>query len=177
MHIVGKCQLFDGRSDVLTKATDRLRSKENLVSIISLGPFDRGRHHRMQGHTRFQLVVYPAMDGFRRKLRAPLMFRTDMDHEQMDKRGVLTPLPKLNFLLPEPLKIMMPRELDRGTKWGRTLNIDFARHVASTGAAGDLGQELKRPFASSKIWHVQSDIGIDDAHQRHVWKIQASYRL
>jgi hypothetical protein len=172
VHVVGKCQLFDGRSDVLTEATDRLRSKKDLVSIMSLGPFDRGRHHWMQGHTGIQLFAYPPVDGFCRKLCAPLVFRTDMDHKQMEKRRVFTPLPKLDFLLPKPPEIMVSSELDGGTKWGRTLDIDFSGHVASTRTTGYLGQELKRPFAGSKIWHVQSDIGIDDAHQSHVWEIE-----
>ena len=82
----------------------------------------------------------------------------------MEKRWVVAPLSKVDFLLPEALKVVVSRELDRGAKRCRTLDIDFSSHVASTRATGYLSQELKGPFSSSKIGHVQSYVRVDDAH-------------
>src|SRR3974390_1281804 len=172
MDVVGKSQPFDYRSDSLTKPTDRLGSKENLVPIISFGSFNWGRNDRVQGHALVQLFAQSAVDGFSGKFCAPLVFRANMDHQQMEKRWVVAPLSKLDFLLPEALKIMVSRELDRGAKRCRTLDIDFSGHVASTRATGYLSQELKRPFSSSKIGHVQSNVGVDDAHQGDVWEVE-----
>src|SRR5580704_7945634 len=101
------------------------------------------------------------------------MLRANMNHEQMKKRGIFASLPEINFLLPESLEIVVARELDRWTEGGGTLDENFSRHVASTGATGDLGQQLKGPFSSPEIGHMQADIRVDDAYQRDVWEIQA----
>ena len=157
----------------LAETADRFGSKENLVPVKAFGSFDRRRHDRMQGHARVRFFTDSAVDGFSGEFRKPLMFGANMNHQQMEKRGVLASLPKLDFLLPESLEIVVSRELDRWTKRGRTLDKDFSGHVASTGPTGDLGQELKGPFSSSKIGHVQSNVRVDDAHQSDVWKIEA----
>src|SRR6476660_6351690 len=96
-----------------------------------------------------------------------------MNHQQMKKWGVFTSLAKLDLLLPESLEIVMPGELNRGTKRGRALDENLSSHVASTCAAGHLRQQLKRPLSRAEIGHMQADIGVDDANQRHVWKIKA----
>src|SRR4249920_2269444 len=101
------------------------------------------------------------------------MFRADMNHQQMKERGVFASLPELNFLFPESFEIMMARKLDRWTERGRTLNKDFSGHIAAAGPSGNLGQELKSPFSSPKIGHMQADVGVDDADQGNVWKIKA----
>jgi hypothetical protein len=96
-----------------------------------------------------------------------------MNHEQMKKRGIFASLPEINFLLPESLEIVVARELDRWTERGGTLDENFSSHVASTGATGDLGQQLKGPFSGPEIGHMQANIRVDDAYQRDVWKIEA----
>jgi len=172
MDVVRKCQPFDDRSNALAKPTDRFGSKENLVPIVSFGSFNWGRNDRVEGHALVQLFAESAVDGFSGKFRAPLVFRANMDHQQMEKRWVVAPLSKVDFLLPEALKIVVSRELDRGAKRCRTLDIDFSSHVASTRATGYLSQELKGPFSSSKIGHVQSYVRVDDTHQSDVWEVE-----
>src|ERR1700758_3224775 len=100
MDVIWKRQPFDGRSDVLTKPTDRLGSKENLVPIISFGSFNWGRNDRVEDYAWVQFFAHSAMDGFSGEFRTPLVFRADMDHQQMEKRWVVAPLSKLNFLFP-----------------------------------------------------------------------------
>jgi hypothetical protein len=138
MDVTWKRQAFNGRSDVLTKAADPLGSEENLVPIISFGSFNWGRNDRVEDYAWVQFFAHSAMDGFSGEFRAPLVFRADMDHQQMEKRRVVAPLSELNFLLPEALKIMMSRELDRGTKRCGTLDIDFSSHIAAPRATGYL---------------------------------------
>ena len=52
------------------------------------------------------------------------------------------------------------------------MHENFARRFAAAGAAGDLGEQLKGPFARAEIRHVQREIGVDDSDQRHVRKMQ-----
>ena len=55
--------------------------------------------------------------------------------------------------------------------------VDGERRPAAandiSGAAGDLGQQLKCAFTGSKIRHVQSYIGVDDPDQRDIGKIES----
>ena len=50
--------------------------------------------------------------------------------------------------------------------------MHLAGHVPAAGPARDLGQQLERPLARPEIGHVQAQIGVDDAHQRHVREMQ-----
>ena len=126
----------------------------------------------MQRHPVFQVFADSPVDRLSGKFRTPLVFGADMNHEQMEERWVLAPLPEVDFLLPETLKIMVSRELDGGTKRSRALDKDFSRHVSSTCATGDLSQELECSFPSPKIGHVQSNVRVDDTHQSDVWEIE-----
>ena len=84
VDVIRKRQLFDDRSNILTEPTDRLGAKEDLVSVISFGSSDRGGDDRMEGHPPVEHLVYSAVNGFSGKFCAPLVFRADMDHQQME---------------------------------------------------------------------------------------------
>jgi hypothetical protein len=45
------------------------------------------------------------------------------------------------------------------------------RHVAASGAAGDLGEKLKGALGRAEIRHAEADIGRDHAHQRDIGNI------
>lgn len=53
------------------------------------------------------------------------------------------------------------------------LDDDFSGQVAATGATGDLSEQLKDAFAGPEVGHMESDVGIEDAHQGDVGKMQA----
>ena len=53
------------------------------------------------------------------------------------------------------------------------LDDDFAFDVTASGAAGDLGEELKGAFAGAEVGHVEGEIGVDDSDERDVREVQS----
>src|SRR5262245_852855 len=90
----------------------------------------------------------------------------------MNKRGVFAPLAKLAFLLPEAFEIVVSGKLYSRAERCGTLHINFPFCITSTGAAGNLSQQLKSTLSGSKIGHMQSYVGVDNADQSNIGKIE-----
>src|SRR6516165_6360358 len=90
----------------------------------------------------------------------------------MNERRVFAPLTKLALLLPKPFEIVVSGKLYRRAERRGTLHINFPFCIASTGAPCNLSQQLKRALSSSKIGHMQSNVGVDYADQSNVRKIE-----
>ena len=98
-----------------------------------------------------------------------------LEQEQGDAAdGGIFQLPaEFDFLFVEAGEVVAAGELDGGMKGGEGLDEDFALDVAAPGAARHLGQQLKGPLARAEIGQVQAEVGVDDADQRDVGKVQA----
>src|SRR5207237_7824672 len=96
----------------------------------------------------------------------------DRDQDSVFEWRKIAAFPKLQFLLEVAGEIVMPRKLDRGTKRRVRLDENFARRFTATGPARDLGEQLKSSLARAEIRKMQRQVGVDDADQRHVWKMQ-----
>src|SRR5438552_17435174 len=94
------------------------------------------------------------------------------DQNRMPERGKVAALPEFQFLLEIASEIVMPRELNRGAEGGVGLHENFARRFAPAGAARNLGEQLKRPFARAEIRHMQREIGVDDPNASDVGKME-----
>src|SRR6266481_1819439 len=90
----------------------------------------------------------------------------------MNERRVFAPLTKLAFLLPKAFEIVVSGELYSRAERCGTLHINFPFCIASASAAGNLSQQLKCTLSSSKIGHMQSDVGVDNADQGNIRKIE-----
>src|SRR5258707_12493852 len=99
------------------------------------------------------------------KLGQSLMFRSDLHQYKMNIWGVIAGFPKFALLLPEPVKVVVPRKLDRGAKRRRCLNKNFAGDLSSSGPASDLGKQLESTFTGSKVGHMQPGVCFKDNHQ------------
>ena len=53
------------------------------------------------------------------------------------------------------------------------MDDDFAGHLATTGTAGDLGEELEGAFAGAEIGGVKGEVGIEDADESDVGEVEA----
>ena len=100
------------------------------------------------------------------------MCRTDRDQDRVFEWREIAALAKLELLLEIAGEIVVARKLNRWTERRVSLHENFARRLAAAGAAGDLGEKLKRAFAGAEIRQMQSEIGVDDPDERHVWKMQ-----
>ena len=80
---------------------------------------------------------------------------------------------KLHFLFVKTGEIVAARELDRRMKRRERLHEHLALHVAATGAAGNLREQLEGALARAKIRLMQREVGVNDADQRDVRKMQA----
>ena len=60
---------------------------------------------------------------------------------------------------------MPRRELDRPRVGLESLDQHAPRRIAAA-AAGELGQELERPFVGSKVRHAERRVGVDDGRER-----------
>src|SRR5437868_1980018 len=101
------------------------------------------------------------------------MTRANRDQNGMFERRKITPFTKLKLLFEVAGEIVMSGELNRRTKRRVGLDKDFAAYFAPSGAAGDLGEKLKRSFARSKIGEMQRQIGIDDPHESDIREVQS----
>src|SRR5262249_15841784 len=54
----------------------------------------------------------------------------------------------------------------------KRLHENAAPFIAAAGAAGDLGDELKRPLGCSQITKMERRIGVNDADERHIREIE-----
>ena len=82
-------------------------------------------------------------------------------------------LAEFDFLFVKTDEVVAARVLDRRMKRRECLHEHFALDVAAPGAAGDLREQLKGAFARAKIRLMQRKIGVNDADERDVRKMQA----
>ena len=68
---------------------------------------------------------------------------------------------------------MPPRILNCRMKGRECLHEHVALHVATSCASAHLREQLKRALARAKVRHVQAEIGIHDAHQGDIRKVES----
>src|ERR1700722_15429974 len=125
MHALGKCQFINDGTYDSAETANRFCPQENLVAVKTFGSFDRRRHHRMEGYARIRFFTDPAVDSLGSELCMPLMFGANVNHQQMQKRGILASLPKFNFLFPESFEIVVAGGIGRRKKKRRTPEKNF----------------------------------------------------
>src|SRR5262249_51291800 len=101
------------------------------------------------------------------------MSRANGDQDRVFERREIAALAELELLLEIAGEIMVTCELNRWRERRVGLHEDFARCLAASSASGDLCEKLERAFASAEVGQMQREIGVDDADQRYVWKMQA----
>src|SRR5450755_2288464 len=79
---------------------------------------------------------------------------------------------ELDFLFVKTVEVVAARVLDRRMKRRERLHKHLALDVAATGATGDLREQLEGAFARAKIRLVQREVGVNDADERDVRKVQ-----
>ena len=79
---------------------------------------------------------------------------------------------EFDFLFVKTDEVVAARVLDRRMKRRERLHEHFALDVAATGATGDLREQLKGAFARAKIRLMQRQVGVNDADERDVRKMQ-----
>ena len=100
------------------------------------------------------------------------MRRTHGDQNGVFEWREIATLAELEFLLEIAGEIMVARELNRRDERRERLHKHFARRLAAAGASGDLREKLERAFAGAEIGQMQREIGVDDADERDVRKMQ-----
>src|SRR5580693_10096229 len=100
------------------------------------------------------------------------MLRPNRDQHCMLERWKIATLAKFELLLKIAGEVVMPRELDRRTKRCVGLNENLAGRFTAAGSARHLSEQLECPLARSEVRQMQREVGVDDADQGHVWKIQ-----
>jgi len=96
------------------------------------------------------------------------------EREQGDATGrrILQLYAKLHFLLVKTGEVVAARELDGRMKRRERLHEHLAFNVPAPGAPRHLRQQLEGPFAGAEIRLMQRQVGVNDAHQRHVREMQ-----
>ena len=79
---------------------------------------------------------------------------------------------ELKLLVGEAFVVMVPGKLDRRRVRGKGLDHYLSFHLASAGAAGDLGEQLESPFPSPKVGSMQRQVCIQDAGEGNVWEVE-----
>src|SRR6516165_10044885 len=100
------------------------------------------------------------------------MRRMDRDQNRVFEWWKITALAKLQFLFDITGEVVVPRKLDRRRKRRVTLDENFSRRFAASGAPRHLRQQLKRPLTRAKIRKMQRQIRVDDSNEGNIWKMQ-----
>ena len=82
-------------------------------------------------------------------------------------------LPEFDLLLVKTQEIMPSRILDGGMEWRETLDKDLPLDIPPPRPAADLGEQLESPLAGPKIGLMETQVGMHDAHQRDIGKMQS----
>ena len=106
------------------------------------------------------------------KLHPVLTATAKRQQRHAPHRRVVQLLPKLDFLLVKSDVIVAARVLDRRVKRRERLHVHLALDFAAPGATRHLRQQLKRPLTRSEVRDVQTQVGVDDPDQCHVWEVQ-----
>ena len=89
------------------------------------------------------------------------------------KRWIAKHLPLWQFRFGEAQIVVASRSHDRRVFRIERLHQNSSASFPSTRSARHLRDQRERSLGRSKIRQVQSRVGVDDSHQRHVWKVQA----
>lgn len=81
-------------------------------------------------------------------------------------------LADVEFLGGEAIEVVVPCELDGGGVGGGGLDDDFSGQGPSSGATGDLGQELEGAFACAEVGGVEGEVGIEDPDEGDVGEVE-----
>src|SRR5271166_1273124 len=104
-----------------------------------------------------------------------LFLATALEGEEGDTGDgrILQLAAKFDFLFVKTVEVVAARILDGRMKWRESLDNHFALDIAAAGPAGDLRQQLEGALARAKIRLMQRRIGVNDADERDVWKMEA----
>ncbi len=91
----------------------------------------------------------------------------------MGEGRVLKLLADIEFLGDEAVEVVVTGKLDGGGVGGGGLDDDFSGEVSTTGAAGDLGEELEGALTSAEVGGVEGEVGIEDADECDVGEVEA----
>lgn len=79
----------------------------------------------------------------------------------------------LDFLSDKAVVVVCHSALDGVVRSKPGLDYDVASLGAASSPARHLSEQLVRSLGASVVGEIDSDVGVDDAHKRHVWKIEA----
>lgn len=113
------------------------------------------------------------MEGFEGKLGEAFVGRATCENGAAGEGREVELLAHFELLLGEAVEVVVAGELDARGVGGEGLDDDFAFEFAATGAAGDLGEELEDAFAGTEVGDVEADVGVKDADQGDVGKVEA----
>src|SRR5262249_9687436 len=77
------------------------------------------------------------------------------------------------FFTDEALVVVRDRALDGVVRRNASLDEDAAALRPTPRAPGHLTQELKAALGSAEVREVDADVGVDDAHERHVGEVES----
>src|SRR5437667_3723829 len=137
-HIFGKGQLIQSLAHQPAQTHDRFATHQNVEPELSLQFFQWRRRRITQNEFWPERFFQSPRKRFRGKFRARLMSRTHCYQNRVLERREIAMLAKLEFLLEIAGEIVMPRELNGGTKRCVSLHKDFSRRLAAARAASDL---------------------------------------
>jgi len=79
---------------------------------------------------------------------------------------------EFDFLFVKTVEVVAARVLDGRMKRRERLHKHLTLDITATGATGDLREQLEGPFARAKIRLMQREIGVNNAHERDIRKMQ-----
>ena len=91
----------------------------------------------------------------------------------MAEGGEVVFLAEFEFLVNEAFEVVVAGELDGGAVGDEGLDEDFAFHFATAGPSGHLGEEGKGAFAGAEVGGVEGEVGIEDADEGDVGKVES----
>ena len=148
------------------------------VKTISPSHFGEGGHTRSEDLDAFPIISFqesiPQLpQGLSRRLSFLLTVSCQSEIDEPRKGGVVQSFPKADLLLIKALEIMLHGPQNAVMIRVKGLNDDLSTCFSASRPSSDLGEQLERSFARSKIREMERCICRDDSHKGDIWEIMA----
>src|SRR5579863_6368202 len=147
------------------------RLQDEVIAVVALEAHDGRCRGAEDAHTfvarRFEPLAEQAgpLEGIVKLVAA------DEDVGKRRVGRVVHPTAKLELLFIEADEVVAGGELDRVMILKVSLQNHFTGGLSASGTSGDLGEELEGAFCSAEVGKSKSDIGSDDADERHAMNV------
>ena len=168
----GEGEAFDDGLQVAGEGADALGAHEELEAVLAVGLGERGGAGFAHLHAFGQAFAQAAGGGLQGELGLGLVLAAAGEEEDVGERGVEELAAVVELLAGVAVVVVVPGVLDGGAVRGVGLDEDLAKLLATTGATGDLDEELEGALGGAEVGEVEGEVGVEHADEGDVGEVE-----